>query len=113
MLPTIAPLPTQMAPVHWRDAERMGFAAFPVPKEPPPGGAGGAPAVAAVPRGIRAAPMPGSAAAAGADVYRDGSAASALPRPVTRVFQQSFNRSNLTYAVVAKGGAARDAEIIK
>ena len=105
-----------MAPVQWRDAERMGFAAFPVPKEPPPGGAGAhaAAAAVAVPRGIRAAPMPGSAAAAGADLYRDGSvAAASLPRPVTRVYQQSFNRSNLTYAVVAKGGAARDAEIIK
>lgn len=130
-----------MAPVHWRDVQRMGLEQFEVAKEPPPAAAGplaaAAPArtAAAAPRGIRAAPLPGSAAAAGAAMFRSGDDLPCGPPALTRIFQQSFNRTSegreervarqgwellltaaladLTYDVISKGGAARDNAIIE
>ena len=104
----------QMAPVHWRDAERLQLHQFSVNIERPLAssvGAGRTPSTA--PRGIQAAALPGTAAAFGAGLYGSGAAGLESPPQVTRIFQQSFNRENLLYEVIAKGGAARDAEIIK
>lgn len=106
----------QMAPVHWRDAQRMQLHRFPdISTEPVPSGAAEAADPSIRPRApIRAAAVPGSAAAQGASIYRAGDVG-ALDGPpqVTRVFQQSFNRENLEYEVVCLSGAKRDAAIIK